>query len=528
MGWCIGLHDTAGEENKMRRRQGWMWLILAGCGVAIGGAVGWQPGFLADAHEPHVTNRIGDRPALSGHIDQRAINSGRLRFQELFDAGELLFRANFNTLDGGGRPEATGSGVPFPRERRVFPQNFNRSSGPDASSCDGCHNQPRVGGGGENVTSVFVLAQNREFITSIDPSVANERNTLGMFGSGAIEMLAREMSRDLRRLREQTLAKARRAKHAVSVSLDTKGVNFGRLTASPDETVDTSQIVGVNIDLIIRPFNQKGSVVSIRVFTNNAMNHHHGMEAVERFGDGIDFDKDGVVDELSRGDITAVTIFQAAQAIPGQRIPTDEEVARAILIGEERFGAIGCAACHVPAMVLEDPSFSEPNPFNNGEPSPLNTGGNLSLLDVGFRPVTFDLTRDGPLPRLDRTPEGKAIVRAFTDLKRHRMGAKLTERLVQDRVSVDVFITKKLWGFANDPPYLHNGRATLISEAILMHGGEAQAARDAFAALSVEEQAELVEFLKSLVVLPEGTPSLVVDEHNGPVDKDQLRRQLGL
>jgi hypothetical protein len=291
--------------------------------------------------------------------------------------------------------------------------------------------------------------------------------------------------------------------------------------------VDTSQIEGVNIDLIIRPFNQKGSVVSLRVFTTNAMNHHHGMQAAERFGDGIDFDGDGIVDELSRGDITAVTIFQAAQAIPGQRIPTDEEVARAILRGEDRFQVIGCASCHVPAMVLDDPVFSEPNPFNNGEPNLLNRGGNLSLVDVGFRSFTFDLTRDGPLPRLERTPDGKAIVRAFTDLKRHRMGAKLAEQLVQDRVPGDVFITKKLWGFANDPPYLHHGRATLIGEAILMHGGEAQPARDAFAALSPAEQAEIIEFLKSLVVLTEGTPSLVVDEHHRPVDKDRLRRRLG-
>jgi hypothetical protein len=374
---------------------------------------------------------------------------------------------------------------------------------------------------------VFVLAQNLEFTTSIDPSVANERNTLGMFGSGAIEMLAREMSQELQRIRDNAIITARLTGQTVASSLDTKGVNFGTLTVFPDGTADTSQIQGVNIDLVVRPFNQKGTVLSLRIFTNNAMNHHHGMQPSERFGDGIDFDGDGVVDELSRGDITAVTIYQAAQNIPGQRISTDNpEVAEAIVVGEDLFNQINCTSCHIPEMTLDNPIFSEPNPYN-----PTAGTGNLSTAEViasGGKPFTFDLTRQGPLPRLERTAHGKAIIRAFTDLKRHHMGDELKEQLVQERVPVDTFITKKLWGFANDPPFLHHGRATTISEAILKHGGEAQEARNAFAALSDTEQRQIVEFLKSLVVLDEGTPSLVVDQNNNPVDKVALRQQLGL
>jgi hypothetical protein len=143
-------------------------------------------------------------------------------------------------------------------------------------------------------------------------------------------------------------------------------------------------------------------------------------------------------------------------------------------------------------------------------------------------PFTFDLTQDGPSPRLERTSEGKAIVRAFTDLKRHYLGEKLAEQLAQGGVPGDMFLTKKLWGFASEPHFLHHGRATLISQAISVHGGEAQAVRDAFAALSPDKQADIVEFLKSLVVLDEAAPSLVVDEHNRPIDKAALRRSLGL
>src|SRR5207245_2839355 len=98
----------------------------------------------------------------------------------------------------------------------VFPRNFNRISSPEANSCAGCHNVPFVGGGGDFVANVFVLGQRFDSVTfdaadamptrgDLDErgrrvtlqSVANSRNTLGMFGSGFIEMLARQISADL-------------------------------------------------------------------------------------------------------------------------------------------------------------------------------------------------------------------------------------------------------------------------------------------------------------------------------------------
>ena len=478
--------------------------------------LGWT--FQARAHEPHVVGTIGDLPVLPGHVSQDAISDGSLGLQEIFNAGAVLFETRFNALDGAGRPTATGSGTPTVRSEREFPQNFNRSSGPDTNSCVGCHNKPRRAGGGDNVANAFVLAELTEFTTSIGPSTADERNPLGLFGSGAIEMLAREMTADLHRLRDEALAEASGTGQPVTRALVTKTVDFGAITAFPDGSVDTGQVEGVDADLIIRPFGLKGVHVSLRVFSNNAMNHHHGMQSSERFGDGIDFDGDGIIDELSRGDITAVTIFQAAQAIPGQKIPARPRVARAILRGEDLFQAIGCASCHVPAMILDTPIFSEPGPFN--------PPGNLTPGEVPA-PFTFDLTREGPLPRLEPISGGKAIVRAFTDLKRHHIGAALAEQLPQRGVPGDMFLTKKLWGFASEPHFLHHGRATLIGEAILLHGGEAQAARDAFAALSSDEQADIIEFLRSLVVLPEPTSARVVDERNRPIDKAALRGRPG-
>lgn len=75
---------------------------------------------------------------------------------------------------------------------RTIP-GFIRTSGTDSTSCADCHNQPTIGGAGGFVTNVFVLAQTLDPVTdSVGAEFSDERNTLGMNGSGAIEMLARE------------------------------------------------------------------------------------------------------------------------------------------------------------------------------------------------------------------------------------------------------------------------------------------------------------------------------------------------
>lgn len=480
--------------------------IAAGLAMLPGRPAIGGPGWGRRAEPPPVV--LGDGPVIREHLAQADIDAGRYSLDRLLQHGRDLFVANFNTFDGAGRPEATGDGKPTARSRRTFPDNFNRSSGPDANSCFGCHNQPRPGGGGENVANVFVLAQLHEFTNDISPETGNERNTLGMWGAGVIEMLAREMTADLHALRSQALDQARQSGRPVTVSLVTKGVSFGQLTARPDGSLDDRQVEGVDKDLIIKPFHQKGVVVSLRQFSVNAMNHHHGMQASERFGDGVDHDRDGIADELTRGDITAVTLFQAALEIPGQVIPRHPVIERAIRQGEVTFQKIGCTSCHVPALVLDNPIYSEPNPYN--------PPGNLQLKEVR-RPFTFDLTRQGALPRLERRADGKAIVRAYTDLKRHKMGPLCNnEKIVQGGVPTDQFITKKLWGFASEPPFMHNGRATTITEAILMHGDEAEASKEAFVALPQAEKNNVIEFLKSLQVLPAGSRSLIVDEHGRP------------
>jgi len=165
-------------------------------------------------------------------------------------------------------------------------------------------------------------------------------------------------------------------------------------------------------------------------------------------------------------------------------------------------------------LILHSRLFSEPNPYN-----PV---GNLRVQDVG-RPYTFDLTSDIPKPRLNRLGSNGAIVSAYTDLKRHTIcdfadPFFCNERLIQSGVPVDQFLTRKLWDVGNTAPYGHRGDLTTITEAILHHAGEARLARDRYAALSKDQQAEIVEFLKELQILPNGSPR--------KIDEDDLRELL--
>ena len=88
-------------------------------------------------------------------------------------------------------------------------------------------------------------------------------------------------------------------------------------------------------------------------------------------------------------------------------------------------------------------------------------------------------------------------VEAYTDLLLHDMGKELAD-ICLGLAGPSEFRTEPLMGLRFSEKFLHDGRASSIEEAIRLHGGEAAASRDRFAALPAKDRAALLAFLKAL------------------------------
>ncbi len=132
-------------------------------------------------------------------------------------------------------------------------------------SCAGCHGRPRgsAGFGGDVVTR------------------PDSRDAPHLFGLGLQEMLADEITTDLRNIRQSAINEARQRRQSVTRSLTSKGINYGSIRARSDGSVDTSNVRGVNTDLRVRPFFAEGDTTSIREFVVGAFNDEMGLQAVD-------------------------------------------------------------------------------------------------------------------------------------------------------------------------------------------------------------------------------------------------------
>ncbi len=482
----------------------------------------------------------------------------RLKIRALIAHGSKLFSAVWTPQEGGGRPLTKGNGNPLAdlSDPLIFPRNFNRISAMDSNSCASCHNTPFPGGGGHFTANAFIPGQRFDFLTfdrndllkgkgNLDErgmptnlitfgksdGATNSRATIGMFGAGYIEMLSRQITTELQAIRDSIPAGG-------SKVLSSKGVQYGKLSRDAAGNWNMNLVEGITKQslhstgpadppsLIIRPFHQQSLVVSIREFTNNAMNHHHGIQTTERFGANTDPDGDNFRDEMSRADVTATSIFQATLPVPGRVIPRHPKVEKAVLNGEAKFAQIGCVNCHRATLPLDKQGwvYSEPNPFNPPK--------NLQTKDA--EPVSVDLTGPGvPEPKLS-VKNGVVEVPAYTDLKLHNISTGPNDGncdpidMSEDSTvgmgapnpaffaGTCMFLTKKLWGAANEPPFFHHGKFTTLREAILAHAGEASNVTTAYKAMAKGDQDSVIEFLKTLQVLPAGTKALVVDERGRP------------
>jgi hypothetical protein len=509
-------------------------VLTIGLGVLIAGGAVWalttDMTLISTLHEPKAEHT--DQQELLTHVKNQEYSEA---FEKAFEHGDEFFETEFDALDGVGAN--VGDGTRFtrvPRADLTGPGQWathypKRATGPNALSCNACHIQLFDDGAGSAVGNVHRDPQHsgnlKQFI---------QRNTPHVFALGAVQRLAEEMTVQLHKDRDLVASQACTSlTGTASGPLAAKGVRFGSIRATRvgpygcNVSYDTTNLDGVSADLVVRPFQWKGTVATIREFNRDAAHNEIGMQAVEITGDNVDGDGDGIANEVTVGDITALTVYLAAQPRPTTAIELSDwglidamsaAAKNEIAVGAAVFNRIGCASCHIPQLPLKDPVFSEPSQHPAYRDASFPAGQSPAARGLTWHyPITFDLTKDQPdnqlrdgsgnvvhaLGSFKTDAQGRAIIELYGDLKRHNIGGRLAESIDEERTGAGVFLTRNLWGVGSTGPYLHDGRATTLTEAILEHGGEAIDSRRNFLnpmITSYDQQHALIAFLNNLVL----------------------------
>ena len=447
--------------------------------------------------------------ASAGGVDLNKLFSGSERIQqsdlenlsrdEIRLAGMRMFTKPFLTSEGfGDGDDVNPTGAQTERGTIQGNGTFQRVGGLDAQACLECHSivsrrtvpmKFGIGGVG-GVNNSVVGAGGNTFVDlnlqglsggvkqkNIDGRVINPPF---IFGAGGVELVANEMTVSLR---DQIAAAAPNA----TTELTAKGISFGSITkdSNGEIVVDgNGNALGAEgtfvLDpssenfMVVAPFGRKGDAKSTRDFDIGALSFHFGM-AVDG---GTDHDGDNVVNEVTEGELSALSVFVGTTQRPFAKRPGHK--ARH---GKQLMRAMGCTECHVPKMQTSTKLLGFRSPEVPNDPSQ-------------FVHTTVDLT-EAPM-NFHENDQGGITVPLFADLKRHYMGTNLAE------FNGDaMFTTMRLWGVADTAPYLHDGRALTIKDAIQTHGlagsgSEAETAVANFNAAGPEAQEAVLAFLNTL------------------------------
>ncbi|MBL4635195.1 MAG: hypothetical protein JKY56_15115 [Kofleriaceae bacterium] len=435
-------------------------------------------------------------------VQQSKIDRGALCFEQLRVVGRLLFEHEYSFADGLGSTDAKSRPDPF---RRVHKGSFG---GPETIACVSCHWRGGEAGAGALQDNSMINGD------GINTYTSEARNPPSLLGSGVVQALAQEMSAELQTQRAAAVDKAQKSGKTQEVKLTSKGILFGNITVESNGEIDTSELSGVDSDLVIKAFGWRGEFATIRQFAMTSTQVHLGIQSEDLLlvnakmatprdigtGPAQDPDNDGVTNEFTSGQLTSLVLYLASLPMPILVTPEEEPDATALspgianlapkrfeerfLAGQEIFENIGCAICHSPVLVLSDPTFKTTS---------RTTGKTYSI----------DLSKEGRHPRLQYSESHKGYpVWLFSDMKRHdlgeRAGGKAQEKSDHGQIGDNEFLTRRLWGLGESSPYFYDGRAPTVSAAIMAHDGEAAFAREEFDDLQFEDKANLRLFLLGL------------------------------
>lgn len=242
-----------------------------------------------------------------------------------------------------------------------------------------------------------------------------------------------------------------------------------------------------------------------------------------------DPDRDGVLEELTEGDMDLIEFYQLNHPVPAETTRTDLRQK-----GREILSSTGCVHCHVPDWKLESDNRSDKDytrrylgdrRFFNLAVSPNKESGRLEgkLEWLTKKPVIckasapeVDTAKSlaasaeagvkiagagAKIPGAAAEPERQAfrIKGVYSDFLHHDLGPAF-HQVQFDGSVVKAFRTAPLWGVGSTAPYGHDGASLDLDEVIRRHGGEAELEAKAYKELKESDRIALLEFLRGLVL----------------------------
>jgi len=253
-------------------------------------------------------------------------------------------------------------------------------------------------------------------------------------------------------------------------------------------------------------FGRKSQTISIEGFIRGPLNNHMGITTdpltnEQRDALPVPSGSDPRLEEFGLRAVSGAlrTVGQAQAAPPSEPLFDDDDVADPEMSTDELFDLVTFA------MLLAPP---EPGPVTEA-----SLRGEQLFADIGCASCHIPAL-DGP----------RGALPLYSDLLLHDMGPEMADGLEQGVATGSEFRTQPLWGIAVVGPYLHDGRADTLDEAIRWHGGEGSGSRDRYETLTLDERADVIAFLESLGgmdqysagLLPPDEPVPAVGEMGGP------------
>ncbi len=240
--------------------------------------------------------------------------------------------------------------------------------------------------------------------------------------------------------------------------------------------------------------------------------------------------------DIDDGDIESMSMFVSQLRRPVRIEPSTPNQSAVVEFGESKFASVGCAVCHVPNLGRASGLYSDlllhdmgPNLYDYDAAEPhvvryrltneyRDLPPELSIPYYGsptvFRPDS--LRGSMKSPRRDyRTNDyvpiqsGRELSSRVLKIGPGQVTSTVTrqeigmERRLQPSNTSQEWRTTPLWGVRDSAPYMHDGRAETLLEAIAMHDGEAAGTRDRFLQLSLADRNAILKFLQTLVAPPD-------------------------